>query len=33
MSDHGRDKCPLGHFKCMVELSAEKIVDMAESMI
>ena len=32
-TDHGRDKCPLGHFKCMVELSAEKIVDMAESMI
>lgn len=32
-TDHGRDKCPLGHFKCMVELSAEKIVDLAESMI
>lgn len=32
-TDHGRDKCPLGHFKCMVDLGSEKIVDMMESMI
>jgi heptosyltransferase-2 len=32
-TDHGRDKCPLGHFKCMVELSAGKIVELMESMI
>ncbi|NOS85742.1 MAG: glycosyltransferase family 9 protein [Ignavibacteria bacterium] len=32
-TDHGRDKCPLGHFKCMVDLSAEKIVDMMEEIM
>ena len=32
-TDHGRDKCPLGHFKCMVDMSAEKIVNMMEEMI
>ncbi len=32
-TDHGRDKCPLGHFKCMVDLSAEKIVGLMESLI
>ena len=32
-TDHGRDKCPLGHFKCMVDLSVEKIVEMMESII
>ncbi len=32
-TDHGKDKCPLGHFKCMVDLSSEKIVDMMERMI
>ncbi len=32
-TDHGRDKCPLGHFKCMADLSAEKIVNMMEEII
>ena len=32
-TDHGRDKCPLGHFKCMVDLDAEKIVNLMEEMI
>jgi len=32
-TDHGRDNCPLGHFKCMVDQSAEKIVGMMESII
>lgn len=32
-TDHGRDKCPLGHFKCMIDLSAEKIVSLMEEMI
>jgi heptosyltransferase-2 len=32
-TDHGRDKCPLGHFKCMVDLDAEKIVRFMESLI
>lgn len=32
-TDHGRDKCPLGHFKCMIDLSAEKIVSMMELLI
>lgn len=32
-TDHGRDKCPLGHFNCMNELNAEKIVGMLEELI
>ncbi len=32
-TDHGRAKCPLGHFKCMVELDAGKIVEVAEELI
>ena len=32
-TDHGRDKCPLGHFKCMVDQNAEKIVALMEEMI
>ncbi len=32
-TDHGRDKCPLEHFKCMRELEAEKIVKLMEEMI
>jgi heptosyltransferase II len=29
-TDHGRDKCPLDHFKCMRDLSAEEIVEAVE---
>lgn len=32
-TDHGRDKCPLGHFKCMRDLSAEAIVEALEEMV
>ncbi len=32
-TDHGRDKCPLGHFRCMVDLDAERIVGLMEEMI
>ena len=32
-TDHGRDKCPLGHFKCMFELDADKIIGLMENMI
>lgn len=32
-TDHGREKCPLGHFKCMVDLSPDRIVAMAEEII
>lgn len=32
-TDHGRENCPLGHFKCMVDLDAEKIVSIMEEMI
>ncbi len=31
-TDHGRAKCPLGHFKCMVDLNAGKIVEAAEDL-
>lgn len=32
-TDHGKDKCPLGHFKCMNDLNAEKIVEMIEELL
>jgi len=32
-TDHGRDKCPLDHFKCMRELSADGIVEAMEEMV
>ena len=32
-TDHGREKCPLGHFKCIAELDAEKIAFTAENLI
>lgn len=32
-TDHGRDKCPLGHFKCIVDLDAKRIVDMMEELV
>lgn len=32
-TDHGRDKCPLGHFKCMVDQNANQIIDIMESII
>jgi heptosyltransferase-2 len=32
-TDHGRDKCPLGHFKCIVDLSAERIIKNMEELI
>jgi heptosyltransferase-2 len=32
-TDHGRKKCPLKHFKCMVDLSTETIFDLAWKMI
>lgn len=32
-TDHGRDKCPLGHFKCIEDLSAEEISEKVEKLI
>ncbi|HMT12561.1 MAG TPA: glycosyltransferase family 9 protein, partial [Ignavibacteria bacterium] len=32
-TDHGRDKCPLGHFKCIVDLDAKRIVSMMEGLV
>lgn len=32
-TDHGRDKCPLGHFKCIKDLSAENIFSELEILI
>ncbi|MFI5164939.1 MAG: glycosyltransferase family 9 protein, partial [Bacteroidia bacterium] len=32
-TDHGRAKCPLGHFKCIVDLDAGKIVETAMKLI
>lgn len=32
-TDHGRNKCPLKHFKCMEDLNAEDILKAAESLI
>ncbi len=32
-TDHGRDKCPLGHFKCIVDLDAKRIVSMMEELV
>lgn len=32
-TDHGRDKCPLDHFKCMRDLSADGIVKAMEEMV
>ncbi len=32
-TDHGRDKCPLSHFKCMNDLDAKHIVDMFEGLV
>lgn len=32
-TDHGRAMCPLGHFKCMVDLDAEKILEAVESLM
>lgn len=32
-TDHGRDKCPLGHFKCMYDLNAGKITELLEGLI
>lgn len=32
-TDHGREKCPLGHFKCMNDLDANKIIEYLEMLI
>lgn len=32
-TDHGRDKCPLGHFKCIEDLSADHILKELEKLI
>lgn len=32
-TDHGRDKCPLGHFKCIEDLNAEIILEEMEKYI
>ena len=32
-TDHGRDKCPKKHFKCMTELKAGDIVNLAEGIM
>ncbi len=32
-TDHGREKCPLGHFKCMKDLSVNKIIEETEKLI
>ncbi|MCC7158583.1 MAG: lipopolysaccharide heptosyltransferase II [Ignavibacteria bacterium] len=32
-TDHGRDKCPLGHFKCIVDLSADEISKSVEELV
>ena len=32
-TDHGREKCPLGHFKCIEDLSVNKIIEEAEKFI
>jgi len=32
-TDHGRDKCPLGHFKCMEEIEPDKILNEVKNLI
>jgi heptosyltransferase-2 len=32
-TDHGREKCPLGHFKCIGDLSVNKIIEETEKLM
>jgi heptosyltransferase-2 len=32
-TDHGRTKCPLGHFKCMEEISADVVFNEVQGLI
>jgi heptosyltransferase-2 len=32
-TDHGRDKCPLGHFKCIEDLNADYILKEIKNII